>query len=95
MSERSESGAVPLIHREAQGTGAQRRLALWRRVSLVTFFERAKKVTPLRRRGNDPPGIARRYQCVGARPYNHPFCRAIRYASIRLATPSLPMHSDR
>jgi len=27
--------------------------------------------------------------------YNHPFCRASRYASIRLPTPSLPIASDR
>ncbi len=71
-------------------TGRLRRSTL-----LLQRGARAKKVTPLRGRGNDPPGSARRYQCVGARPYNHPFCRANRYASIRLATPSLPMHSDR
>ncbi len=36
---------------------------------------------------------------IGARQrkpsYSQPFCRAKRYASMRLATPSLPMHSDR
>ncbi len=68
-----------------------------RRVSLVTFLMAHIHV-------RHPTGRLRRSALLlqrGARakkvtpPYNHPFCRASRYASIRLATPSLPMHSDR
>ncbi len=33
--------------------------------------------------------------CSGAVRYSQPFCRASRYASMRLATPSLPMASER
>ncbi|EMR0603707.1 TPA: hypothetical protein ACKPYB_002136 [Stenotrophomonas maltophilia] len=47
VSERSEFPRRPSTGRGAQGTGAQHRLATWRRVSLVTFFARAKKVTPM------------------------------------------------
>ncbi|WP_414574496.1 hypothetical protein, partial [Stenotrophomonas sp. CR043] len=54
VSERSEFPHRPSTDRGAQGTDAQHRLAPRRRVSLVTFFARAKKVTPLRGRGNDP-----------------------------------------
>ncbi|MEL5919296.1 hypothetical protein, partial [Stenotrophomonas maltophilia] len=45
VSERSEFPHRPSAGRGAQGTDAQHRLAPWRRVSLVTFFARAKKVT--------------------------------------------------
>ncbi len=42
MSERSEFGAVPLIHREAQGTGAWHRLAFGG-VFFGYFLARARK----------------------------------------------------
>ncbi len=44
-----------------------------RRVSFGYFSFRAKrKVTPLRGRGNDPPGMARRYRRVGAQTKTAP-----------------------
>jgi len=64
----------------------------WRRVSLVTFFARAKKVTPPRRRGNGPPGMARRYRRVGAQtktPGARPGVPALLYKR-RLTPPSTP-----
>ncbi len=91
----ASSRAVPRRTEERRAPACEARRLAAGGAFLWLLSLRAKKVTPLRRRGNDPPGIARRYQCVGARRYNHPFCRASRYASIRLATPSLPMHSDR
>ena len=71
---------------------AARRLAPRRRVSLVTFFARAKRVTPLRGRGNDPPGMARRYRRVGAQtktPGARPGVPALLYKR-RLTPPSTP-----
>ncbi|WP_459002174.1 hypothetical protein [Stenotrophomonas sp. PSU_St103] len=48
VSERSEFPRRPSTGRGAQGTGAQHRLATWRRVSFGYFSFRAKrKVTPM------------------------------------------------